>query len=368
MIAEMKNVTKRGDIAFKCLKNRHRIIVSKHFGESLVRKVHEFYGHIGAHHLAEKLRPLYYFQNMDSMIDTFCKKCEICIKNKSRRCRLLGKMSKLGPATKPFEIMSVDTVGGFSGNRSPKKYMHILVDHFTRKAFISTTKTQTTRDFIKLIDRVTRNENVHTILADQYSALNSKDLKMYLRDRGVKLVLTSVNNPESNGLNERLNQTLVNRIRCKINSDTRRPWSVIAEECVDEYNRTDHSVTKFSPDYLMYGRRTHIVPQELIEDRDLAHDRKEAFNKSQENFMKNKERIDRNRKEQDIKPNDFVFVETGSKLNRNKLAEIRLGPFRVLNKLSNTMFEIDSGKRKKESNIFHVSKLVPVHCPPGGKM
>ena len=368
MIAEMKNVTKRGDIAFKCLKNRHRIIVSKHFGESLVRKVHEFYGHIGAHHLAEKLRPLYYFQNMDSMIDTFCKKCEICIKKKSRRCRLLGKMSKLGPATKPFEIMSVDTVGGFSGNRSPKKYMHILVDHFTRKAFISTTKTQTTRDFIKLIDRVTRDENVHTILADQYSALNSKDLKMYLRDRGVKLVLTSVNNPESNGLNERLNQTLVNRIRCKINSDTRRPWSVIAEECVDEYNRTDHSVTKFSPDYLMYGRRTHIVPQELIEDRDLAHDRKEAFIKSQKNFMKNKERIDRNRKEQDIKPNDFVFVETGSKLNRNKLAEIRLGPFRVLNKLSNTMFEIDSGKRKKESNIFHVSKLVPVHCPPGGKM
>lgn len=37
-------------------------------------------------------------------------------------------MSKLGPARKPYEIISIDTVGGFGNNRSAKKYMHILVD------------------------------------------------------------------------------------------------------------------------------------------------------------------------------------------------------------------------------------------------
>lgn len=52
--------------------------------------------------------------------------------------------------------MSVDTVEGFGGNRSTKKYLHILVDHFTRYAFTSTTKGQSARDFISLIDSVAK--------------------------------------------------------------------------------------------------------------------------------------------------------------------------------------------------------------------
>ncbi|VVC30482.1 Hypothetical protein CINCED_3A012389 [Cinara cedri] len=40
-----------------------------------------------------------------------------------------GLMSQLGPATKPFEIVSIDTIGGFDGRRSTKRYLHLLVDH-----------------------------------------------------------------------------------------------------------------------------------------------------------------------------------------------------------------------------------------------
>lgn len=40
--------------------------------------------------------------------------------------------SKLGPASEPYEIITVDTVRGCSGNRLPKRYMHILVNHFSR--------------------------------------------------------------------------------------------------------------------------------------------------------------------------------------------------------------------------------------------
>lgn len=41
-------------------------------------------------------------------------------------------MFQLGPAKNPFEIVSIDTIGGFGGSRSTKKYLHLLVDHFTR--------------------------------------------------------------------------------------------------------------------------------------------------------------------------------------------------------------------------------------------
>ena len=356
-LQKSRNVITKGNIRYKKLNKRHRIFVSPTLGQWLITKVHSHYGHIGSHHICQKLRPYYYFKAMDRMVKEFCGNCEICLKNKTRIGKPFGKLSKLGPPTRSFQIMSIDTVGGFAGNRSTKRYMHILIDHFSRKVFIKTSTGQMSKDFIDLIEKATANQHVEMILADQYPAINSKELKQYLKGRNILLIFTAVNNPESNGLNERVNQTLVNRIRCKINSGDRRAWTKIAEECVEEYNRTDHSVTKFAPDYLMFGRVSEIVPKELIEARNLANDRLVALSNSDRNFERNKQRIDKIRKEACFKVNDHVYVENGSRMNRGKLEEIRIGPFEVVRRISKSMYEIATNKRKKEANLFHVSKL-----------
>ena len=358
-IEKEKRVTRKGNICFKNLRNRQRVFVSTEFGQWLIKKVHEFYGHVGTRHICQKLRPFYYFKNMDKMIELFCRKCEICIKNKSRTSRLIGMLSKLGPASKPFEIMSIDTVGGFGGNRSTKKYMHILVDHFSRRAFISTTKSQAAKHLIDLIDRVAARNEIGMILADQYAALNSTDFKDYLKRKNIALIFTAVDHPESNGLNERLNQTLVNRIRCRINSGDKRSWSKIAKECVDDYNRTTHSTTKFSPNYLMYGERSEIVPPELQQVCNLEKDRAEALLNTIKDFERNKSRFDKNRREWEFRENDFVYVHSGNRLNRNKLDEIRLGPFKIIRRISDSIYEIDCGKQSRRANLFHCSKLIP---------
>lgn len=67
---------------------------------------------------------------MDNLIYQFCSECKICTKNKSRRSRQIGLLSKLDPTTEPYEIMSVDKIGDFANNRSSKRYLHIFVDHF----------------------------------------------------------------------------------------------------------------------------------------------------------------------------------------------------------------------------------------------
>ena len=168
---------------------------------------------------------------MDKSLENYCKACGICIKDKSGTARPIGKLSKLGPANEPFEVMSIDTVGGFGGLGSSKKYMHILVDHFTRKAYISTSKHQTSNELMKLVNQVARENHIGTILADQYSSLKSEKFKNFLKKLSTKLIFTSVNNSESNGLNERLNRTLVNRIRCKRNSGDRRSWAEAMCRC-----------------------------------------------------------------------------------------------------------------------------------------
>ncbi|KAL3282340.1 hypothetical protein HHI36_005527, partial [Cryptolaemus montrouzieri] len=77
-------------------------------------------------------------------------------------------------------------------------------------------------------------------------------------------MFTSVNTPFPNGFNERLNQTLVNKLRCTINEKNNKcAWTSIAQTCVNKYNSTEHTVTKFSPKYLLYGGHTSMLPTEL---------------------------------------------------------------------------------------------------------
>lgn len=182
----------------------------------LIREVHSDWCHIGMRQIISKICPYYTAKNLTGNIRKICKECEVCIKNKTRGQNKFGRMSQLGSATQPFEIMSIDTIGGFGSTRSTKKYLHLLVDHFTRYAYIATSRTQNATDFIKLVADIIKSEKVDTILTDQYPGINSKEFKEFLKENNVKLVFTAVNAPFSNGLNERLNQTLVNKIRCKL--------------------------------------------------------------------------------------------------------------------------------------------------------
>ena len=220
-LEEFSNKTKtivEDNILFSNFKNTKKIVVSDDLARNLINKVHAKMGHIGPKQMELALFPYFYNTNFKKLIKHFCHNCSVCIKNKSRIPYHFGSLSQLGPATEPFEIMSIDTVGGMTGNNSPKKYFHLLVDHFTRYAFALTSKNQKANDFIKLLNMVLKDgHKIKVLLADQYTGINSGQFKKFLHDHEIDLVLTSVDCPSSNGLNERLNQTLVNRLRCKMN-------------------------------------------------------------------------------------------------------------------------------------------------------
>jgi hypothetical protein len=239
-------------------------------------------------------------------------------------------MGYLGPASQPFEIMSLDTVGGFGGRRSTKRYLHILVDHFTRYAFISATAGQSTSDFIKIIDSVQKENQIGTLLTDQYGAFGSDEFADYLENSNINHLFTGVNVPTSNGLNERLNQTLCNRIRCRSNDPVFNPsnaaWATIAHKCTFEYNNTPHSVTTFAPHYLLYGTLPiSFAPSSPINISSLQSDREIAFQHSLIAHNLNKERLDKRlKKTTPFKTGQLVYIENGNKLNRHKLDQIRI--------------------------------------------
>lgn len=362
IIKGKRDILKNGIILRK-IKEKERIIIDKNYGMKLVKMVHLQNGHIGPKHIINTIKNYYYFHNMYKGIHQFCSTCDICLKNKSRRIKQTGFLGHLGPASKPFQIMSIDTIGGFGGNKSTKRYLHLLVDHFTRFVYISTSPNQTASEFIKLTNQVQNYHQIGTLLTDQYAGLSSKEFTEYLQENNINHLYTALDHPASNGLNERLNQTLVNRIRCRINENKRKiAWTSIARRCAQEYNNTIHSVTKYTPNYLMNGVLPDLAPKEFLRVPNFQQDMSTAFTNSIKSHEENKKRYDSKRKAISLEIGDNVYVENGNKLNRNKLDEIRLGPFRIINKISNSVYQVDVGHGNKvDKRLYHISKIIKVH-------
>lgn len=349
------------EIRYKNLNNRKKIWLTEDFGIALIKKTHTEFGHIGIKQLTLMIGNKFYFKNMYKHMKLVCRSCVICAKNKSRIGCFRAPLSQLGPATKPLEIVSVDSIGGFKDGKSTKRYIHLLIDHFTRYAWIVSSRTQMARDFINLVNKVNKFGVMETLLADQYPGINSDDFKRYLKKSNITLIFTAVDCAFSNGLNERANQTIVNRIRCCFNQAKKVSWPLAAEQCIEAYNNTIHSTTGFTPKYLLLGSDDSVLPSDLSDNTisNLEENRKIALERSKKSHLANKQYYDKNVVKINYQPGDRVFIQNSSKLNRKKLDCVRLGPFVIIDKISDTIFKIDSGLKKKESNLFHASKLVP---------
>ena len=346
-------------VIFRKKKNTKRIVLNNEVGKKAIEVIHERFGHIGSAQMIALLTKQFHFRQMRKEIIEHCTKCEVCIKNKTRKCQGYGKLGHLGPASRPFQIMSLDTIGGFAGKRSTKKYIHLLVDHFTRFAYALTSTNQHAREFVRLVESVHKENPIELLLTDQYGGLISNEFEAYLESKGIQHIITAVDSAFSNGLNERTGQTLVNRIRCGYNAkENKKAWCAVAAECVRQYNDTPHSSTGFAPNYLLNGVSYEMVPNEFVGPRNLTKDRELAFERSKKSHERNKAYYDKNKKEGNFEVGEMVYVENGNKLNRRKLDEIRIGPCPIVRKLGDYVFEVDTGRQSYSRKLYHISKLV----------
>lgn len=115
LVSNKNTLIFKSKLYYKKARNIENIALSEEFSKKLIENTHAEFQHIGINQMQNKILPYYTAVNISENIKKFCKNCEVCIKNKSRRHEKIGLMSHLGPARKPFEIISIDTIGGFGG-------------------------------------------------------------------------------------------------------------------------------------------------------------------------------------------------------------------------------------------------------------
>lgn len=358
-----KNIKKcvtHNDFLVRKKNDNVRIFIPESLRKNIIEKCHMKYGHIGSSKILKILSPQYYWPLMNDDINNYVKSCLTCCRNKSKPGKKFGELSQLGPATEPFKIISIDTVGGLNGYGSVKCYLHVAIDNFSRFVWYTCSKSQTAKDFINLLNQIISLKKPECIVADQYAGIKSKELINYLEKNDIKIIFIPAHSPQSNGMCERVNATLVTRLRCYFNENSNKKlsWPNAMKNLVTQYNETPHSVTGYAPMFLLLGVNSISNPLNNS-NVSLEQARKIALNKSNAHHEKSKVKYDQSHEKFSFQPGDNVFIQYKNKIQRKKLDPLYSGPHKVIKKFSNVLYEVETDKQGKKTEVVHINNMRP---------
>ncbi|GFW05452.1 retrotransposable element Tf2 protein type 3 [Trichonephila clavipes] len=178
--------------------------------------------------------------------------------------------------------------------------------------------------------------------------------------------ISHANRPQCNGKNERVNQTLVVKLRCKVNSTTKITGTNLLEQVTYEYNNSPHDITGLPSAYLMLGTLSCDLPlpnQVKLNYPLIQQARQTAVNRTIKHHKIKKQRYDKHYVDAKFKIGDLVLYQNFSYPNSSKLQSPYNGPFKIVKKLSNVTYEISEPNQYagKLTDIVHSTRLKPFH-------
>lgn len=349
-------------------KGTDKLVVPPELRKRILEECHQRFGHVGVKKMIKLISPTYYWPNLIVDISNFNKHCDVCQRNKKTKTKKFATLDLIPPADEPFQLISIDTVLGLSKYGSTKNLFHLVTDHCTRYAWVFPDKSTTASSYINVVKQMLKVGPIKQILTDRAAGFLSNSYKKFLEKNNIKRLLTSPEHPQCNGLNERTNQELCKRLRCKINDSNvqNKNWARLMGQVVEEFNNSPHEVTGFSPAFLLYGKKPYeqyrINPGMSIENA-----RRLALQNILNYHQKNKIIYDKNHQTPTFKEGDLVLHEIAWHPNNGKLTPVMEGPYKILRKVSEVSYEIDKPNRpeKKTASIIHSSKLRFYHPPDG---
>ena len=135
----------------------------------------------------------------------------------------------------------------------------VLQDHFSKYVVTYVVKDQTARTTAKTL----RNGYFGLfsvpayLISDQGKAFMGHIITHLCYLYGVQKLRTSPYHAQTNGQVERMNQTIIHMIG-KLEDDKKACWSKHLLELLLAYNATHSTLTRYSPYYLLFGRRSRI--------------------------------------------------------------------------------------------------------------
>ncbi|UYV77830.1 hypothetical protein LAZ67_15002500 [Cordylochernes scorpioides] len=336
-----------------------KIIIPKPLIQQLLQTVHTQYNHPGISQMSRLISTQYYWQGMSKDIKQKVKTCPTCQLTKRPLGPTYGELSQPPETKEPFDLLSLDTIAGFAKYGNTKIYLHVVVDHFSRYAWTFPSKSTSIITYQQVLKRVLQDGSPKRLLTDRAPAFTSPKFRSFLLNRNIHPLLTTSNNPQANGLCERLNATLTGKLRLLHLENPKIAWTKLVKRVTIIYNKTPHSTTGFPPIYLMFG----ILPPEISDHStpypDIDKARKIAHTRTQNKHLQDKNIYDQRHKQPHFEVGDLVLVKLYHHPNTGKLAPYFTGPHTILEIISPNVVHIDRPNQplQRDNDTIHVNKL-----------
>lgn len=223
--------------------------------ERILKEVHDGHGHNGCQSTWSRLYVNYLWSNSYEKIKLYIKSCYLCqLAERKPRREAPNKMDVMHI----FERWGVDYLGPFTESEKGNFYIIVAVEYYTKWP-------------VARVVKVADSENAVPFLYDEIFSVFGP-IKKFLTEGGSHFDNIYVKNlaeygqakhnfaagyhPETNGLTERFNGTLVAQLK-KLAFFSPRKWDTHLNAILYSYRTRAHSVLKISPYELMFG----IAPQ-----------------------------------------------------------------------------------------------------------
>ncbi|KAA8632751.1 hypothetical protein SMACR_01061 [Sordaria macrospora] len=350
--------------------------------KELVRDVHESPeegGHAGIARTIARLQETFGFAKMKDVVTKVLHECEVCHKTKANRHKPYGLLEPLPVAEGPWQCVTMDFITKLPVSRDPAtgiEYDSILVvvDRFTKFAYFLPFREDTGAEQLGhiFIRHITSNHGwPKELVTDRDKLFSSRFWKAFMNKLGVKHKMSTAYHARTDGQTERMNQVLEAYLRAYVNYEQDN-WSELLPTAQMSYNSSKTETTKVTPFFANFGYemssrrgwdaeffvpRAHIRAERLIEMHQTLRDELTFVRDRMSRYY------DRTRSTAPIfKRGDKVYLlhrNIKTKRPSDKLDYKKLGPFKVLEKVSTSNYRLELPKSMRQWPTIHISLLEP---------
>lgn len=294
--------------------------------ETFFRLAHDNLGHFGTLKSYHALKDAYYWPHMKQDLEqSYIPGCEDCQRNKPSTKPPTGPLHPLPIANAQFDCVFIDFVGPLPEDKG-FNYLCTMTDQLVADVKLIPCRSEiTAEDFAKIFfdHWYCDNSLPLKIVSDRDRLFTSKFWHALHKISGMKLKLSSAFHPQTDGLSERTNKTVIQALRYNVER-TQTGWvDALPRVCFSIMNMVNAS-TGYSGFQLRTGRSPRLLPplltvsettpeatlaQSLLEhlERD-CNDVRDALiyaKVNQAHFANKKRRTD-----EEYKVGDFVMLST----------------------------------------------------------